>query len=268
VYPRPKPRGFDPVAYLARHFDTIEINSSFYGPPRPSAAEAWAEHTADNPRFRFTAKLYKAFTHDRNATQQDERDFKKGIAPLMEAGSLGALLLQFPWSFRNEPENRMYLRRLRDRFADYPLVVEVRHGSWIEPDVLDELADSGVGLSNIDQPLFRRSVKPAALTTSSIGYVRLHGRNYQQWFSKKADVRARYDYLYAPQELEPWVDRIRTVAEDAEDTYVITNNHNLGKAVVNAFELKAFLTNQPIDPPPELVERYPDLRDLQRAVRQ
>jgi len=163
----------------------------------------------------------------------------------MEAERLGALLMQFPWSFRNEPENRIYLRRLRDRFVDYPLVVEVRHASWIEPDVLDELAEVGVGLSNIDQPLFHRSVKPAALATSAVGYVRLHGRNYREWFSKKADVRARYDYLYTAQELEPWVDRIRTVAEDARDTYVVTNNHNLGTAVVNAFELKAFLSGTP-----------------------
>src|SRR5215467_7551167 len=262
VYPKPKPRGFDPVAYLARFFGTLEINSSFYGPPRPSAAKAWTEHTGPNSGFRFTAKLYKAFTHDRNATRQDEADFKKGVEPLMESGRLGALLLQFPWSFRNEPENRIYVRLLRDRFADYPLVIEVRHASWIEPDVLDELADLGVGLSNIDQPLFHRSVKPAALTTSAIGNVRLHGRNYQQWFSKQADVRARYDYLYTVQELDPWVDRIRTVAEDAQDTYVVTNNHNLGKAVVNAFELKAFLTGQPIDPPRELVDRYPDLASV------
>jgi uncharacterized protein YecE (DUF72 family) len=141
-------------------------------------------------------------------------------------------------------------------------VVEVRQGCWIEPDVLDELAESGVRLLNIDQPLFRRPAKPMALTTSAIGYVRLHGRNYQQWFSKKAEVRARYDYLYSAQELEPWVDRIRTVAEDAQDTYVITNNHNPGKAVVNAFELKALLTGQPIDPPRELVERYPDLASV------
>jgi uncharacterized protein YecE (DUF72 family) len=140
VYPKPKPRGFDPVVYLVSHSDTIEINSSFYGPPRPAAAKTWPEHSDGNPRFRFAAKLYKALTHDRNRSQKDEVDFKKGIAPLMDAGRLGALLMQFPWSFRNEPENRTYLRRLRDHFADYPLVVEVRHGSWIEPDVLDELA--------------------------------------------------------------------------------------------------------------------------------
>jgi len=98
---------------------------------------------------------------------------------------------------------------------------------WIEPDVFDELAEAGVGLSNIDQPLFQRFVKSAALTTSAIGYVRLHGRNYQQWFLKKAQVRARYGYLYSPQEFEPWVDRIRTVAEDAEDTYANAQQRNL-----------------------------------------
>jgi uncharacterized protein YecE (DUF72 family) len=145
-------------------------------------------------------------------------------------------------------------------------VLEVRHGSWIEPDVLDELADWGVGISNIDQPLFHRSVKPAAVTTSAIGYVRLHGRNYHQWFSKKADVRARYDYLYSPEELAPWVDRIRVVAEDAKDTYVVTNNHNRGKSVVNAFELKAFLTGQAIDPPQQLLETYPALRKFAKPA--
>ena len=85
----------------------------------------------------------------------------------------------------------------------------------------------GVGLSNIDQPVFHRFVKSAALTTSAIGYVRLHGGNYQQWFLKKAQVRARYGYLYSPQEFEPWVDRIRTVAEDAEDTYANAQQRNL-----------------------------------------
>jgi len=196
------------------------------------------------------------------ATADDEKLFKDGMEPLLESGRLGAILMQFPWSFRNEPETRIYLRRLRNRFADFPLVVEVRHGSWIEPDVLDEFAELRIGLCNIDQPLFHRSVKPAAITTSSIRYVRLHGRNYKHWFSKTADVRERYDFLYSSRELEPWVDRVRTIADDAQDTYVMTNNHNLGKAVVNAFQLTALLTGQPVSPPLELVETYPELRDL------
>ena len=264
VYPKPKPRGFDELSSIASFFSTVEINSSYYGPPRRPVAKTWTDRVADNPQFRFTAKLWKGFTHERNATAKDEALFKDGLGPLIESSLLGALLVQFPWSFRNESENRTYVRRLRNRFAEYPLVVEVRHGSWMEPDVLDELAELGVGLCNIDQPLFRRSVKPAAITTSTIGYVRLHGRNYKQWFSKTADVRERYDYLYTADELEPWVERVKAIADDAEDTYVITNNHNLGKAVVNAFELKAFLTDQPIDPPRELLERYPDLRQISR----
>jgi uncharacterized protein YecE (DUF72 family) len=262
VYPKPKPRGFDELAFMAQSFTTIEINSSFYGPPRPEVTKTWIERIADNPDFRFTAKLWKGFTHERKTTKEDEKLFKDGMQPMMESGRLGAVLVQFPWSFRNDPENRIYLRNLRERFAEYPLVVEVRHGSWIEPDVLDELAELGVGLCNIDQPLFHRSVKPAAVTTSWIGYVRLHGRNYKQWFSKTADVRERYDFLYSRRELEPWVERVRTIAEDAQDTYVVTNNHNLGKAVVNAFELKAFLTDEPIMPPPQLVEKYPELHEI------
>jgi uncharacterized protein YecE (DUF72 family) len=262
VYPKPKPRGFDELSFIAGFFNTVEINSSFYGPPRRNAADTWVKRVASNPQFRFTAKLWRGFTHERNATADDEKLFQDGMAPLVESGRLGALLAQFPWSYRNEPENRMYLRRLRNRFAEYPLVVEVRHGSWIEPDVLDELAELGVGLCNIDQPLFRRSVKPTAVNTSEIGYVRLHGRNYKQWFSKTANVRERYDYLYYARELEPWVDRIKTIAEDAQDTYVVTNNHNLGKAVANAFELRAFLSEEPIRPPEQLIERYPELRPI------
>jgi uncharacterized protein YecE (DUF72 family) len=261
VYPKPKPGGFDELAAIATFFNTVEINTSFYGPPRRHVAEAWISRVASNADFRFTAKLWKGFTHERNASVQDEKLFKDGVEPLMASGRLGAVLVQFPWSYRNEPENRAYLRKLRDRFDEYPLVVEVRHGSWTEPDVLDELAELGIGLCNIDQPLFHRSVKPTAILTSAVGYVRLHGRNYKQWFSTKADVRERYDYLYSASELDPWVDRIKIVAEDAEDTYVVTNNHNLGKSAVNAFELKALLGER-VSPPQRLVERYPELRDI------
>ena len=262
VYPQPKPRGFDDLAYLAGFFSVVEINSSFYGPPRPSASRAWVARVADRPDFRFTAKLWQGFTHDRKATAADEKLFKEGMAPLADAGRLGALLLQFPWSFRNEPENRAYLWRLRDRFAEFPLVLEVRHSSWIDADMLDALADSGVGLCNIDQPQFRQSVKPSAHSTSAIGYVRLHGRNYKQWFSAEADVRQRYDYLYSVDELEPWAGRIEAVAGQTRETYAITNNHNLGKAAVNAFELSALLSGKAVRPPPQLVAAYPELQNL------
>src|SRR5262249_33405547 len=108
--------------------------------------------------------------------------------------------------------------------------------------------------------------KPAAHTTSAVGYVRLHGRNYQNCFSPKADVRVRYDYVYRPEELEPWVARIKKVAEDAAETYAVTNNHNLGKSTVNALELEAFLSSGLVRVPPVLMEHYPDLQGIAKGA--
>ena len=127
VYPAKKPRGFSEVSYLAQYFDTIEINVTFYRPLSAKTAVAWLQKIETHPRFRFTAKLWRGFTHDRNATATDEQEFKDGFAPMLEQGKLGALLMQFPWSFRNTPENRDYLARLCARFAEFPLVLEVRH---------------------------------------------------------------------------------------------------------------------------------------------
>ena len=262
MYPKPAPRGFDPLAYIADYFTTVEINSSYYGPPRPATAEKWVSSVIHNSHFRFTAKLFHSFTHERKPDADDERNFRAGIAPILEAGRLGAVLIQFPWSFKNEPENREYLWRLQASFQEYPLVVEVRHASWITDEILDTFAALGIGLCNIDQPLFHRSVKPSARTTSPVGYVRLHGRNYRNWFSKRADVRERYDYLYSLDELEPWAARVKSVAEAAAETYAVTNNHNLGKSTVNALELRALLGDAPAKVPPSLIESYPELQHI------
>jgi uncharacterized protein YecE (DUF72 family) len=259
VYPKSKRRGFDPLRYLAEYFDTIEINSSFYGPPRPATAKKWAESVAKNDNFRFTAKLFQSFTHPRNPAPQDEKEFKDGVAPLIEANLLGALLIQFPWSFKNDAEARTYLIALCRAFREFPLVVEVRHSSWIEPSVLDLFGDLGVGICNIDQPLFHRSVKPDVLVTSTVGYVRLHGRNYKQWFSPTANVGDRYDHLYSTDELTPWLHRIKQISEDAKETYVVANNHNIGKGPVNALEIAALLDGQRVPAPPTLIAHYPEL---------
>jgi uncharacterized protein YecE (DUF72 family) len=219
-------------------------------------------NSAQNKNFRFTAKLWRGFTHDRNATAADEKEFKEGLAPLLEAGRLGALLLQFPWSFRNTHENREYVSQLRARFNEYPLVLEVRHATWSEPGTLDMLEQLGMGLCNIDQPLFKRSITPSAVATSAIGYVRLHGRNYQSWFARNRHVGERYDYLYSVEELDPWLDRVRAVEQVTQDTYVVTNNHFLGKAVVNAVEISSILRGEPVPVPPPLFAHYPELQDF------
>lgn len=262
VYPRPKRRGFDELAYLSQYFDAVEINTSYYGPPSATSAKKWVDSISSNARFKFCAKLFHSFTHERKPAPEDEKDFKEGIAPIIETGRLGALLVQFPWSFKSSPENLEYLVGLQKSFSEYPLVVEVRHASWIEEKMLDLLSQLGVGICNIDQPLFHRSVEPAAHVTSTIGYVRLHGRNYANWFSARADVRERYDHLYSVDELDPWVVRAKQIAEDASDTYVITNNHYLGKAVVNAIEIASVLTGKTMPAPPTLIECYPELSEF------
>jgi uncharacterized protein YecE (DUF72 family) len=262
VYPAQKPRGFHEASYLAKYFDTIEINVSFYRPIPAKTAHAWLGQVQQNENFRFTAKLWRGFTHDRTATPADEKEFKEGLAPLLEAGRLGALLLQFPWSFRNTHENREYITRLRGQFSEYPLVLEVRHASWSEPGTLDMLEQLDLGLCNIDQPLFKKSIKPSAVATSSIGYVRLHGRNYQSWFTENRHLGERYNYLYSIAELDPWLDRVKAVEHAAKDTYVVTNNHFLGKAVVNALEISSILRGQPVPVPPQILAHYPELQEF------
>ena len=262
VYPQKPGKAFDPLEYLARFFNTIEINSSFYRPPLPSTTKSWASRVAGNKEFAFTAKLYRVFTHERGkATKQDEKDFRKGMDVLAKAGKLGSLLLQFPWSFKNNPDERIYLARLIERFSAYPLVLEVRHTSWNNQEVYEWLEERGVGVCNIDQPVFKKSIRPAALATSPVGYVRLHGRNYQNWFREKAPRDERYNYLYSLDELDPWLVRIKQVAKNTRDTYVITNNHFRGQAVVNAVEIKAALEEKPVPAPQPLFEHYPRLAD-------
>lgn len=257
VYPRGG--GFDPLSLLAGYFDAIEVNSSFYRTPSVRATAAWARRSRFNANFRFTLKLYQGFTHARSATADDERAFKEAVAPFVDHGSLGAVLVQFPWSFKNDPESRSYLAELLGRFESYPLVVEVRHASWNEPEFYSFLAARSAGFCNIDQPLIGRSLAPSKRTTSPVGYIRLHGRNYRDWFREDAGRDARYDYLYGEEELDPWVEKISEVSETASSTYVITNNHFRGQAVVNALQIRSRIEGRKVPAPPSLLEHYPVL---------
>jgi len=262
VYPQKPGKKFDPLEYLARYFNTIEINSSFYRPPTASTTTAWVNRVAENKEFAFTAKLNRLFTHERGkATAADEKEFHTGMTPLLQSGKLGALLLQFPWSFKNTVEDREYLAQLLEKFQEYPLVLEVRHASWNTPAMYEWLQEQRVGICNIDQPVFSKSIRPAALTTSPVGYVRLHGRNYQNWFREKAPRDERYNYLYSFEELDPWLKRIKEVAKETRETYVITNNHFRGQAVVNAVEIEAALKEKRVPAPEPLFETYPRLAE-------
>lgn len=259
VYPKAAPRGFDRLAYLARWFDVVEVNSTFYRPQRPEVARAWCERVAAHPSFRFTAKLWRRFTHEREAYGAAEVDAARAaLDALAEERRLGAVLLQFPWSFRRDEAALEWLSDLFGALGGLPLVLEVRHASWNVPETYDELAARGVGFVNLDQPLFGRSLRPSAVATSRVGYVRVHGRNYRDWFRAGAGRDARYDYLYAAGELAPWAERTRAIAQEpaVDDVYVVTNNHFAGKAVANAAMLRSMVERQRVEAPPDLVERY------------
>jgi uncharacterized protein YecE (DUF72 family) len=262
VYPRKPGAKFDPLEYLARFFNTIEINSSFYRPFTAATAKSWITRVSGAADFMFTAKLHRVFTHERGkATEPDEKLVREGLDALAQAGILGAVLVQFPWSFKNTDQERLYLTKLLERFKEYPLALEVRHSSWNKPQIYEWLEELGVSVCNVDQPLFKSSLQPAAATTSPVGYVRLHGRNYQDWFREKAPRDDRYNYLYSLDELEPWITRIKEIAAKTKESYVITNNHFRGQAVVNALEIKARLTEERVSAPAPLFEKYPQLID-------
>ena len=260
VYPQKKTKTFDELGYLARYFDTVEINSTFYRPAAPKAAAGWVKRVEHNPAFKFTAKLWKRFTHERAAawTAKEIALASAALDVLQEAGRLGAVLLQFPWSFKRDQASQEWLRDLLGAFSRFPLVLEVRHATWASAEVLAELTERAVGVVNVDQPLFSNSIKPAAQSTSSVGYVRLHGRNYQDWFRPRAGGNQRYNYLYTADELRPWVERIREISArpTIRELYAVTNNHNLGKAPANAGMILSMLASEKVRLPAGLVARY------------
>ncbi|MGK2857674.1 MAG: DUF72 domain-containing protein [Thermoanaerobaculia bacterium] len=253
VYPT-KARSFDPLVYLSRHFDTIEVNSSFYRTPPPTHAKSWVRRVAANPDFRFTTKLYKGFTHEAAFPPASEVvAFRRYLEPLAEEGRLGAVLAQYPWSFRNTESAFLRIGDTAEALAPYPLVVEVRHGGFDDPHFIALLERLGVGFANIDQPVIGESLAPTAVATAPTRYVRFHGRNYEKWFHHD-EAWERYDYLYSEEELEPWAGTVTSLAQKG-DVYVITNNHFRGQAIVNAIDLRRAV-GQPVEVPPPLAEHY------------
>jgi uncharacterized protein YecE (DUF72 family) len=262
------------LEYLAQCFDVVEINTSFYGHIKPELAKLWSRKVETvNPKFMFTAKLHRSFTHSPlseteptsavsiKPNDEDERLAREGLDALASTGKLGALLIQFPVSFKNTALNREYVDTLLRQFIEFPRVLEVRHCSWDNPETVASFAQKNVAFCNIDQPLIGKSLEATEHVTSPVGYVRLHGRNYDQWFEAE-NCKERYNYLYKEPELAVWKEKIERIAQKAEVTYVVANNHNLGKAGVNALELKHMLTGKRVKAPEVLIEHYPELKKI------
>jgi uncharacterized protein YecE (DUF72 family) len=269
---------FDELRFYAEHFDTVEINSTFYRVPSVTAVRGWAERT---PRdFEFSLKLYQKFTHPgmyekatgddpANLGRKDVDEFRTAIEPLASAGKLGALLAQFPPSFKNEPGSREYLEWLLASFAEYPVAVELRHRSWSDQPVetLRMLAAYGAAWTQIDEPKFRFSIRQNLLpNVRTFYYLRLHGRNAAQWW-KHDSSEDRYNYFYSAAELQPFADAAKEASREVKKAYLYANNHFSAKSVANAAILKHEL-GQPLagEYPPEFVEQYPDLKGLVRIL--
>jgi uncharacterized protein YecE (DUF72 family) len=269
---------FDELAFYAEHFDTVEINSTFYGVPAAATARGWAARTP--PGFEFSLKLYQKFTHPsmfQKATGKDpwdlgEKDvdeFRTAIDPLAEAGKLGALLAQFPASFKNEPDARAYLEWLLERFRSYNVAVELRHRSWSDQPVetLQMLEAFDAAWAQIDEPKFRFSIQQNLLpNVKTFYYLRLHGRNAAAWWTHEAS-EDRYNYLYSAEELQPFAEAAEEASRQVKKAYLYTNNHFSAKSVANAAILKHELKQELRgEYPPAFVERYPELKGLVKIL--
>ena len=265
-YPEKRPKAFDELRFYAERFNTVEINSTFYGQPRSNVSLSWVKRTP--PGFEFAVKLFQKFTHPNLTTDQtpvspsDVDAFKSGIEPLAAGDRLGPLLAQFPASFKDSPEAREYLQWLLRTFDEYDVAVELRHKTWSDSrtDVLKVLRDFGAAWTQIDEPKFRVSIRQDLKpNVKDFYYMRLHGRNAAQWW-RHAKSEDRYNYLYSEAELKPIAEAVREARALVKKQYVYMNNHFAAQAVANAAVLRHML-DEPVDAPMpvELVERYPML---------
>lgn len=255
---------FDELTYYAEHFDTVEINTTFYGQPKATVAQTWVDRT---PRgFEFSIKLYRQLTHGETpgVPRPDPAtidDYRRGIEPLANAGKIGALLAQFPPSFRQSEESQAYLDALLARFQDYPVAVELRHRTWSDnfDKTLSLLNSRKAALTQIDEPKFKLSIRQNQLPNiTGFYYMRLHGRNAAQWW-KHDKSEDRYNYLYSEGELKSFAETADAARRLVKKSYLYFNNHFASKAVVNAVMIKAQL-GEPITGiyPAAFVEKYPE----------
>ena len=268
-YPRgagtPKAR----LKYYARRFDTVEIDSSYYQIPTTDMARAWAERTPD--KFLFHVKAYGALTghnidpkrlpdHLRRMLPVEDRDredlhvsdpallramahaMTEALAPLKQAGKLGFLIFQFPPWFGCKKANKDYLIYCRELMAGHPIAVEFRHGSWLtgrnREGVFAFLRDNKITYITCDEPqlgsLATAPFHPEA--TTSVAYLRLHGRSAENWQTHENGE----EYLYGEPELKLIAAEAARLSEKARLTFVMFNNCRCGYAVKNALQLKSY----------------------------
>lgn len=260
VYPSSK---IDPLEFVNSFVDCIEINSTFYRPPFEKTSKTWLEKTSKHPGFFFTAKLHRSFTHEGKFDADIVKYFHQGFEPLLDAGKLKTLLVQFKYDFDDTKEHRQQLEKIIKAFSSaFHLAIEVRHKSWDNPHALKYLEEQGVTVCNLDYPTTWNSFNLQQCIVGRSGYFRMHGRNAEKWFSKNAGRDEVYNYYYNGKELAQVKDRIDNLARAYEYLVVITNNHYRGAELANALELKCLITGQKQRVPEGLLQAYPKLAEI------
>ena len=217
--------------FYAQHFPVVEINFTYYHIPSPRNMGAMAKRAEG--RVEFAVKAHQEMTHTRDRYADALPLFREAITPLREAGALGCVLVQFPFSFKATPSNTDFLCRIASDLAPHPVAMEFRHRSWTRDETFGLLCDLGVAYCCVDEPRLPNLPPPVVRATSPLGYVRFHGRNRQKWWAH-SEPWERYDYLYSEAELLEWVPKIRSLAEATQKCYAFFNNHARGQAVTNA----------------------------------
>ena len=239
VYPPGTKKG-DYLHHYKELFSACELNFSYYR--IPSAKTMQGILNKSDGRVTFTVKASKEMTHERKDPAPAAKAFLAGVKPLCDAGKLGCILAQFPYSFHRGPKQEKYVAELVKMLEGLPTVIEFRGRDWIRDETFEWLRSLGAGFCCVDEPALKGLIPPLDEVTSQIGYVRFHGRNANKWW-KHDQAWERYDYLYSQKELEEWIPRIRKMAREAKNLFIFANNHYQGKAVTNAQNLQDLLEN-------------------------
>ena len=253
------------LAYYARFFPVVEIDTTFYGIPKPQVVAGWTERTP--PGFLFDIKAYRSLTgHEREdgkprpPTREEERDFMNALQPLRESGKLAAVCYQFPPWFTNRPDNRDQLVAVRERHPGDIIAIEFRHRSWFDEGALPQteelLRELDAVFVGVDAPQIGSGTAPPhlAITSPRLCIARFHGRNRRTWYKRVATTAERFDYLYKPAQLQEWVPAIRAASDQGVPVHVLMNNNASNYAVVNAFDMAALLGVPIPRPPPPVLE--------------
>ncbi len=280
-YPPGTKSAADRLRFYASHFDTVEVDSTFYGLPSPANARLWAERTP--PGFLFHIKAFGMLTRhgvkleqlpplirEQHAFELDRSGrvlhpsaelrsqvfslFTEALEPLRAEGKLGLILMQFPPYFVANQANREYIIRAAGLLAPHKVAVEFRHASWVQPEeltsTLDLLASHGLTYVCVDEPRIEGPtvLPPLAAVTADAAYVRFHGRNAATWNARVASAAERFRYLYEADELREWLDPVRRLREDARSTFLMFNNCYGDYAPRNAQQMLSLVAE---DPPPD-----------------